>query len=90
MGFFSGDNTNKICIVGGLIQGINTLSFYLNGIEGFINQSWTEFKANLLTFVLPVLWRTKLRNQIHKLSMGDLKTFLSYSTRAWTSKHGQL
>jgi hypothetical protein len=77
-------DVDKIRIVGGLIQEINTLSFYSNGVDGFIQLSWLEFKTTLLTFALPALWRTKLRHQIHKLTMGDLESFLAYSTRART------
>ncbi|PLW26253.1 hypothetical protein PCANC_26628 [Puccinia coronata f. sp. avenae] len=77
-------DTNKIRIVCGLIREINTLAFYSNSINTFVQLAWSEFKRSLLDFALPTLWRTKLRHQIHKLAMGDTETFLLYSTRAQT------
>ncbi|PLW37026.1 hypothetical protein PCASD_16356 [Puccinia coronata f. sp. avenae] len=77
-------DADKIRIVGGLIREINTLSFYSNGVEQFVLKTWQEFKTSLLDFALPTLWRTKLRHQIHKLTMGDSESFLNYSTRART------
>ncbi|PLW55291.1 hypothetical protein PCANC_10538 [Puccinia coronata f. sp. avenae] len=77
-------NVDKICIVGSLIQEINMLVFYSNGIKQFVLGTWAGFKSQLFAFALPPLWRTKLRNQIQHLSMKDTKLFLTYSTQART------
>ncbi|PLW52656.1 hypothetical protein PCANC_06300 [Puccinia coronata f. sp. avenae] len=78
------NNTNKIRIVGSLLREINALTFYSNSVKEFVTLSWAEFKGQLFDFALPPLWRTKICHQIHKLAMGETKTFLAYSTRACT------
>ncbi|PLW50873.1 hypothetical protein PCASD_01194 [Puccinia coronata f. sp. avenae] len=77
-------HVDKIRIVGSLILEINTLTFYSNGVEGFVQGSWAEFKNYLFGFALPPLWRTKLRNRIQHLEMKDSEAFLTYSTRVHT------
>jgi hypothetical protein len=77
-------DADKIRIIGSLIHEINTLAFYSNGIEQFLLGSWPKFKSRLFAFALPPLWRTKLRNQIHRLAIKDTESFLTYSTRART------
>ncbi|PLW26614.1 hypothetical protein PCASD_25541 [Puccinia coronata f. sp. avenae] len=75
-------DADKIHIVGSLIWEINTLTFYSNGVEGFVQGSWAEFKNFLFAFALTPLWQTKLRDRIQPLEMKDSKAFLMYSTRA--------
>lgn len=75
---------DKLRIVGGLIRETNTLAFYASGIDEFIGKSWANFKAKLLAFALPPLWRTDLRTKLRDLRMSHSESFLAYSTRART------
>lgn len=75
---------NKIRKVGGLIWETNTLAFYASSVENYVGQPWSLFKAYLLAFALPPLWRTELRVKLRDLRMTGTESFLNYSTRART------
>ncbi|PLW39833.1 hypothetical protein PCANC_20669 [Puccinia coronata f. sp. avenae] len=73
---------DKICIVGSLIQETNTITWYENGTDELTKITWIDFQQHLITYVLPLLWHTTLRHNLHNLALTQGEPFASYSTRA--------
>ncbi|POW20609.1 hypothetical protein PSHT_03383, partial [Puccinia striiformis] len=76
--------SDKIKIVGGLIDDSNLLKFYANEASDYLTGSWEAFKTRMFQVGLPLNWRMKLRKQIHQLAMTPTESFVDYSTRART------
>jgi hypothetical protein len=77
-------NEDQIRVVGSLIRETNTITWYKNGSDKLTQLVWLDFRAKLIKFVLPPLRHTTLRHRLHDLSMRDLESFASFSTRART------
>ncbi|KAH9451047.1 hypothetical protein Pst134EB_018552 [Puccinia striiformis f. sp. tritici] len=86
--FFTTKNVNqasdKIKIIGGLIDDSNLLKFYANEASNYLTGSWEAFKTRMFQVALPLNWRMELRKQIHQITMSPTKSFMDYSTRART------
>ncbi|KNF02832.1 hypothetical protein PSTG_04117 [Puccinia striiformis f. sp. tritici PST-78] len=76
--------SDKIKIIGGLINDSNLLKFYANEVSNYLTGSWEAFKTCMFQVGLPLNWRMELRKQIHQLAMTATKSFMDYSTRART------
>ncbi|POV98605.1 hypothetical protein PSTT_14304 [Puccinia striiformis] len=86
--FFTTKNVNrasdKIEIIGGLIDDSNLLKFYANEASNYLTGSWEAFKTRMFQVALPLNWRMELRKQIHQITMSPTESFMDYSTRART------
>ncbi|PLW45023.1 hypothetical protein PCASD_06926 [Puccinia coronata f. sp. avenae] len=74
-------HTDKIAIVGSLIQETNTLAFYASKTDILGTITWLKFKDLIFGFALPPLWQTTLKLRLRKLHMSETESFLTYSTR---------
>jgi hypothetical protein len=77
-------HTDKIAIVGSLIQETNTLAFYASKTDILGTITWLKFKDLIFGFALPLLWQTTLKLRLRKLHMSETELFLTYSTRGRT------
>ncbi|KAH9454641.1 hypothetical protein Pst134EA_013739 [Puccinia striiformis f. sp. tritici] len=75
---------DKIRVVGLLIREGRTQRFYAQGITKFLEGTWADFRCKLLTFALPPLWHTDLREKFRGLKMTNTESFLDYSSRSRT------
>ncbi|KAH9458395.1 hypothetical protein Pst134EB_010697 [Puccinia striiformis f. sp. tritici] len=76
--------SDKIKVIGGLIDDSNLLKFYANEAADYLAGSWETFKTRIFQVALPLNWRMELRKQIHQLAMTPTESFMDYSTRART------
>ncbi|POW06428.1 hypothetical protein PSHT_10361 [Puccinia striiformis] len=76
--------SDKIKVVGGLIDDSNLLKFYANEASDYLGGSWEAFKTRMFQIALPLNWCMELRKQIHQLTMLSAESFMAYSTRART------
>ncbi|KNE93584.1 hypothetical protein PSTG_13033 [Puccinia striiformis f. sp. tritici PST-78] len=76
--------SNKIKVIGSVIDDSNLLKFYANEASNYLTGSWEAFKTRMFQVALPLNWRMELRKQIHQITMSSTKSFMDYSTRALT------
>ncbi|POV98108.1 hypothetical protein PSHT_14202 [Puccinia striiformis] len=76
--------SDKIKVIGGLIDESNLLKFYANEASKYLTGSWEAFKTRMFQVALPMNWRMELRKEIHHLAMLPTESFMGYSTRART------
>ncbi|POW07642.1 hypothetical protein PSHT_09872 [Puccinia striiformis] len=76
--------SDKIKVIGGLIDDSNLLKFYANESSDYLSGSWEAFKTRMFQVALPLNWRMELRKRIHQITMLPTESFMAYSTRART------
>ncbi|POW22359.1 hypothetical protein PSHT_01300 [Puccinia striiformis] len=77
-------SSNKIKVIGSVIDDSNLLKFYANKASNYLTGSWEAFKTRMFQVALPLNWRMELRKQIHQITMSPTESFMDYSTRAQT------